>query len=845
MERDQLGRLIGQLERVADSRTPAVLTGDLNLNTQRRDDRSYPHHQLLSDLTEATDRYGFEYIKTAPTWRSHGAFTDKLGDTGQRESTIDHVYVAGVAASVKVLEDSSTDHRPLLTCLRIGGPKPKLVPICRRNFKGIDRATLELALEGAADWGLVYRLRDADKIDGFIHDAIVKALDRVAPFKTMHVRPGKHVVLASDTLERIRQRDKARGAAYRYLRNRCAAMVKRDKRASNLSEISKARGDPRALWELANRALGKDRPPLPASIVDSNGKDTVGREAAAECLAKYYVDKVLKLREANKGCPPPPPSDWPKRLGQFSFKFSTAGRVAKVIRGVGTSEALGADGIPISIYKKGAEVLAGPLSHLVNMSLATGVVPVSHKLAIVRPVYKGGNKNRRDPASYRPVALLPAVSKILEVIVKQDLEEYLSKIDGLPTSQHGFRPGRSCTTALAAAHAGWLKSRAESKVVAIAAFDLTAAFDTLDPAELLPKLTALGIKGVPLKWLSCYMEGGSQVVDWDGARSKPVAVLFGVRQGSILGPLLFLIHVASLSDTLEHGSDNNKNKNGSYADDSHAHEVGATLVEALNALTCKANRFACWAKGNGLALNGGKTQLLIVGGGREAAESTITVDGKVVNPSVTLELLGARVDRQLSFRPHDKTVAIAARSRASLIRRLSNHLPPGEYLRQLATGLVVGKLSHAIAAVTTIRFSSEDSMPDSARVIQTALNDVARSIVGAKRSDRVRVEDLLESAGVPSHNRLAAAAIATEAWKSFHSRDGENGCRNPVGEILYSSHSSRPLRTAGEIRVPLRGYKSFVGQAAEIWNRCPELRSARLLMEAKKVAKTFACGLPV
>jgi hypothetical protein len=103
-------------------------------------------------------------------------------------------------------------------------------------------------------------------------------------------------------------------------------------------------------------------------------------------------------------------------------------------------DTLGADGIPISVYKKGFNVLAGPLSHLVNRSLATEVVPTAHKLAIVRPIYKGGNKNRLDPASYRPVAILPAVSKILEVVVKEDLEEYLSRIDSLHTSQHGFCP---------------------------------------------------------------------------------------------------------------------------------------------------------------------------------------------------------------------------------------------------------------------------------------------------------------------------------------------------------------------------------------------------------------------
>jgi hypothetical protein len=124
--------------------------------------------------------------------------------------------------------------------------------------------------------------------------------------------------------------------------------------------------------------------------------------------------------------------------------------------------------------------------------------------------------------------------------------------------------------------------------------------------------------------------------------------------------------------------------------------------------------------------------------------------------------------------------------------------------------------------VTTVRFQDSDSQSESARAIQTSLNDVARSVMGFKRSDKIRVGDLLESARIPSHNRLAATAIAVEAWKSFSSRDGGSGRQNPVGEIRFPDPepiaSSRPLRAsaAGKIKVPLRGYSTLVGQAAEI-----------------------------
>jgi hypothetical protein len=124
----------------------------------------------------------------------------------------------------------------------------------------------------------------------------------------------------------------------------------------------------------------------------------------------------------------------------------------------------------------------------------------------------------------------------------------------------------------------------------VAAFDLSAAFDTVNAEQLLPKLSSLQIRGVPFKWFACYMNVGRQIVDLNGARRNPVEIKYGVRQGSILGPLLF--HVADLPDTLEHGDGKaDLGENGSYADDSHAHAEGATVADALDTLTDKANRF--------------------------------------------------------------------------------------------------------------------------------------------------------------------------------------------------------------------------------------------------------------
>jgi hypothetical protein len=131
---------------------------------------------------------------------------------------------------------------------------------------------------------------------------------------------------------------------------------------------------------------------------------------------------------------------------------------------------------------------AGPISQVINRSLASGIVPDGFKKGIVKPIFKGGNKNRNNPGSYRPVCLLSSLSKVHEVTVKKDLVDHFTKITAIPTTQHGFRAGRSCTTALASAQAGWYQGIQEGKIIGLLGFDFSSAFDMLDPLLLLDKL---------------------------------------------------------------------------------------------------------------------------------------------------------------------------------------------------------------------------------------------------------------------------------------------------------------------------------------------------------------------
>jgi hypothetical protein len=323
-----------------------------------------------------------------------------------------------------VLPDSTTDHRPVVTTVRAGSHVPGAE---KQNFKAVARPELEGALN-LTDWTKVYNLKDVDTVLEYITAGITSALNIVAPEKAKRVKKGPNLYLRRETLGTMKKRNAATGKRYRSLRNEVTRLVRRDKQDSNLLSLKKAKNDPKVLWGLADQALGKNRLSLPASVNNVDGNSTATLLEAAEAMNRYFVDKVDALRkkallpqaeapdvseevpDVSEEVPdvtgevPNNPQDLghvPQEVGnvpqevidvqqeadnnvtygrqvpKFFFKFLNAKRITKTIKGLNNTEALGMDGIPTSVLKKGVEVLAGPISHLVNRSMAEGRVPAN------------------------------------------------------------------------------------------------------------------------------------------------------------------------------------------------------------------------------------------------------------------------------------------------------------------------------------------------------------------------------------------------------------------------------------------------------------------------------------
>jgi hypothetical protein len=229
-----------------------------------------------------------------------------------------------------------------------------------------------------------------------------------------------------------------------------------------------------------------------------------------------------------------------------------------------------------------------------------------------------------------------------------------------------------------------------------------------------------------------------------------------------------------------------------------------------------------YTKDNSLALNGAKTQVMVGGKAkaRDTTNITINVDGAEVKTSNSFELLGITFDRQFTVWPYLHTLAREARFRAGRVARLAQHLPRGQLLWQLGSGLLMGKLAHCLPVVARPRLpGSTGTIPEALAPVQVAVNDVACSVVGHRREDHITIVGLLEAAKYLSLNQQVVQATAMSEWSAYSSNDGIGGTRNPVGSWMFGNvnvpPTARPTRatTAGEDRVRMRhsGFKRGVG----------------------------------
>ena len=340
--------------------------------------------------------------------------------------------------------------------------------------------------------------------------------------------------------------------------------------------------------------------------------------------------------------------------------------VRKQLLSLNTKKAVGLDDISSLFLRDGAECIVAPIKHIINLSIITETVPAAFKEAKVKPLFKKGST--LDPGNYRPVSILNVLSKLLERAVHSQLSEYLERRGLLFENQSGFRGGYSTDSCLIGL-SDYIKGEiSKGNMVGMVLIDLQKAFDTVDHVILKEKLSSIGVSSTA--WFESYLMGRKQCVDIGGTRSEFLPVTCGVPQGSILGPLLFLIYINDMSISLNC-------RLSLYADDSaliFSHHDSDFIAGHLSTELSRCKR---WLVDNRLSLHVGKTESLLFGSKRKlkgVGNFNVHCDGAPVERKFCVKYLGVMLDENINGNVHAGNLLKVCAGRLAFLYRNSSLL---------------------------------------------------------------------------------------------------------------------------------------------------------------------------
>jgi len=397
--------------------------------------------------------------------------------------------------------------------------------------------------------------------------------------------------------------------------------------------------EPKRLWATFDALLGRCRPPNDPLFT------------ADDFLASYTA-KILDVRRATENSSPPQHSTTDCRLP--SLNVVTSEELRRLVL-ASPPKSCELDPLPTFLLQEYVDVLLPLLTVLCNRSIQDGVLSPSQKRSILIPVLKSDGLDPSDPANYRPIANVSFLSKVIEKIVAGQLITYLDGNNLLPSCQSGFRKFHSTETLLLRLLSDIYGAIDRSQLTLLALFDVSAAFDTVDHEILLNMRlhVSFGLSGNFFEWIGSFLHGRSLSVVHGPTRSRWVPALYGLPQGSVLGPLLYIIYTSGLASLLaEHAV-----LGQLYADDIQAylHCLSSNATSAVRAMSRTLDALGMWMSSNRLRLNSAKTKFIWLGTRQQLAKldlATLAAEFPSYTFSATVRDLGLILDQELTLAPH-------------------------------------------------------------------------------------------------------------------------------------------------------------------------------------------------
>ena len=527
-----------------------------------------------------------------------------------------------------------------------------------------------------------------------------------------------------------------------------------------------------------------------------------------------------------------------------SFTSVTVGDVAALIKEC-PSKSSSRDPIPTSLLKKFADVLAIPITSIVNLSLSSGIFPDEMKLAFVTPLLKKPNFPIDDLNNYRPVSLLSFLSKLIERVVARQLSKHLADCNLYVPVQSAYRPNHSTETALLKVVNDLLVAVDHGDAAVLALLDQSAAFDTIDHAILLKRLRCcFGVSDAVYSWFESYLSGRRQSVSICGVTSVAVSLMFGVPQGSVLGPPLFALYNSPIhAIPLRHGVDDHL-----FADDEQIYATFPVVPEHSEQRSAFSKISNCvaetkeWMAENKIKFNDGKSDALVIyskTSRRKPADLPLVIGEATINPSDSVRNLGVIIDKHLTMQKQINATCRNAFYQLRKVARIRKLLSRPAAV-QLVSAFVLSLIDYGNSLLAGLPANRLDPL----KKVQYA---AARIVTGARRRDPM-TPHLKELHWLPIQYRIDYK-ISVLTYRCL------NGCApiylsNLISLSNSRSNSGRTLRSSTALSAPYDlvppsahvktyGRRAFSNYAPTIWNKLPvSIRSSPSLSSFRTALKT-------
>ena len=798
------------------------ICGDINIDMYK-DKWLEPSYSLihLSRLLKSTcDTYNFSQLVKSVTRVQYDSVAQK-----SNFSSIDHVYTnSKYKCSEAVVTPFGDSDHDIISYTRYSKipPSPARI-ICKRNYRDFKRKEFLDDIK-YIDWSEVYQCVDTDMAAACLTKKFNFVLDRHAPWVKIQQRKMFVPWLSNETKGLIKERDRWKSKAkslavanqittneqkeawlnYKHFRNRINNRKKKEETLYKKEKMMEANASDSHLWRAAKNLMGWKSTGSPTKLSVDNKLITSAKDIA-KSMNDFFVEKIADIRRSmssieldtskikhcmeNKSC-------------FLEFQHTEFTSVMKLLKGLSNSKSTSLDGLNNYSVKIAAPYIASPLHHVISLSLIQKKFPECWKYSKVVPLHKKGDP--LDRKNYRPVALLSPLSKVLEKVIYKQMYSYFHENSLFDKSLHGYRRHRSTQTALLQLYDRLVRAASEGKLSGAVLLDLSAAFDLVDPEILLKKLKLYNVGNEALAWIKSYLTQRRQAVWVDHAFSDFLFSDVGVPQGSILGPLLFLIFFNDLPKFLSCQIE-------VYADDSTLSVSGTTIEEIGISLTENCAIVSKWMSGNKMKLNASKTHLMTLGTSRrlqgQNVKLSVEMNGQYLQESDSKveTLLGCVIEPSLKWHQQILGLVQKLRKRLAALDSLKFAIPY-ETRKRIAEAMFISVLTYCLP----VYGGTDNRNIDSLQVMQ---NRAGRLVTLLPRwAARREIFDRLNWFTVRQllfyHSALTTFRVRQskepEYLRRFMTRDNQRG-----NIVIPHTHLSLTKQ-------------SYCYRAAEEWNKIPQ-----------------------